>query len=329
MRKTLKNNPKLRTIKDDYQGNTLINGIYVNGDIMERPKSFWDVLKWQISKNPQKKEKKEEGFALKVIDNNKFLHHHNNVIVWLGHSCFFIRINEVNILTDPCLKDLPFISRKAGLPCEITEIQNLDYILMSHGHRDHFDLASLKPILKHNPDVEFLTPLDFHSLLNGLHTNCYQEAGWWQEFEIEEDISIHFLPAIHWNRRGLTDFNLMLWGSFMISDGTTNIYFAGDTAYGPHFQEIGNFYSKVDHCLMPIGAYKPIDFMKDAHISPEHAVTAFNELQAAQFIPMHYGTYDLSDEPLGEPIKMMRDFHAQGLLNGLLTELSIGEELMF
>lgn len=217
----------------------------------------------------------------------------------------------------------------AGLPCEITEIQNLDYILLSHGHRDHFDKNSLKPILKNNPDVEFLTPLGMRPLLNKLGSTSYQEAGWWQEFQVEEDVSIHFLPAIHWNRRGITDFNQMLWGSFLISDGDTNIYFAGDSAYGAHFQEIGSFYGKIDHCLMPIGAYKPIYFMKDAHISPDDAVTAFNELGAKHFIPMHYGTYDLSDEPLGEPIRMMRDFHNQGQLEGELNELAIGEELSF
>ena len=90
MRKSIKNNPKLRTIKDNYAGNTLINGIYVNDDKLERPKSFMDVLKWQLSKNPQKKEKKADHFSLKVIDNNSFMHSHQNMIVWLGHSSFFI-----------------------------------------------------------------------------------------------------------------------------------------------------------------------------------------------------------------------------------------------
>lgn len=327
MKRTTKNNPKLRTIKEGYIGNTMINDMYVNHDSLEKPKSFLEVLKWQFSTNPQKKEKKEENFSVKVIDNREFFDHNHDVIVWLGHSCFFIRMNGINILTDPCLKDLPFIPRQAGLPCEITDIQHLDYILLSHGHRDHFDTASLKPILKQNPDVEFLAPLDMQPLLDGLGTNYYQEAGWWQEFQIESDISIHFLPAIHWNRRGLNDFNEMLWGSFMISDGTHTLYFAGDTAYGDHFQEIGKFYGSIDYCLMPIGAYKPIDFMKDAHISPEDAVKAFNQLNAQHFIPMHYGTYDLSDEPLGEPIKMMRDFQTQKKLNGALKELAIGEEL--
>ena len=329
MQRTLKNNPKLETIKTGYQGNTLINGIYVNGDTLEHPKSFWDVLKWKLSKNPQQQEKRNENFSIKVIDNSEFLSHQENVIVWLGHSSFFIRINKVNILTDPCLKDLPLIPRLVGLPCEITEITQLDYILMSHGHRDHFDFASLKPLLKCNPDVTFLAPLDMHPLLEKLGTKNYQEAGWWQAYTLEEDIEIHFLPAIHWNRRGLTDFNQMLWGSFLITDGNVNIYFAGDTAYGKHFQEIGNFYPHIDHCLMPIGAYKPIDFMKQAHISPEDAVTAFHELGAKSFIPMHYGTYDLSNEPIGEPIKTLRDLHTQGTLLGDLKELAIGEELKF
>ena len=132
------------------------------------------------------------------------------------------------------------------------------------------------------------------------------------------------MPAKHWNKRGLTDFNKTLWGSFIIKSNNKTIYFAGDTAVGNHFKEIAEFFPKIDVALMPIGAYKPEFIMKDAHISPWEALEAFNHLQAKLFIPMHYGTYDLSDEPFGEPYRVMQKEKD----NYNIRVLDVGEEFL-
>ena len=103
------------------------------------------------------------------------------------------------------------------------------------------------------------------------------------------------------------------------------IYFAGDSGYDTHFQKIRKLVGDVDICIMPVGAYKPPFMMKEAHMHPAEAVQAFHDLEGKIFIPMHYGTYDLSDEPLGEPLRILHNLEKSGQINGNLKILAIGE----
>ncbi|MBK9793817.1 MAG: MBL fold metallo-hydrolase [Sphingobacteriales bacterium] len=105
------------------------------------------------------------------------------------------------------------------------------------------------------------------------------------------------------------------------------MYFAGDTGYAHHFKEINQHFEGFDICLMPVGAYKPKFVMEWAHTSPEEAVQGFHELNGKTFIPMHYGTFDLSDEPASEPVKILKDLKENKQLNGHLKILKVGEEL--
>jgi L-ascorbate metabolism protein UlaG (beta-lactamase superfamily) len=198
---------------------------------------------------------------------------------------------------------------------------------LSHGHRDHLDIPSLRKILQYNPQTEILCPLGFQKMLVGIGFKKIQEAAWWQRYDTP-GLQIDFLPAKHWNRRHLLDYNITLWGSFAVSDGKQRIYFAGDTGYDKHFKQIQQHYSSFDVCLMPVGAYKPKYIMEWAHTSPEEAVKAFHELNGKIFIPMHYGTFDLSDEPPGEPVKILKKLQHSKELNGELMILDVGEEFL-
>ena len=329
-----KSNPKLKTIKPNYPGNRFKNGMYFN-DVPRYQPTLKDILQWQIfNKKPQKEEKKRDKFKVKLIENRAIFTEKQDTIMWLGHASFFIRINGTSILTDPCYSPLGFLKRRVGLPCNINDIKGLDYLLLSHNHRDHFDKPSLRKILKNNPSVEWLAPLGMGKMIRPFRVTNYQEAGWYQQFSMNNGLEITCLPAIHWNRRYLHDLNRMLWGSFLIrwKDGQgkqKTIFFAGDSAYGEHFKEIKALVGEIDIVFMPIGAYKPRIIMKSSHVNPEEATQAFNELGAKIFIPMHYGTYDLSDEPAGEPIRMMRQFAKDGTLKGALKELAVGETFDF
>jgi L-ascorbate metabolism protein UlaG (beta-lactamase superfamily) len=168
--------------------------------------------------------------------------------------------------------------------------------------------------------------LEISSLLDKQHANVkYQEAGWYQLFHLSEDVEVIFLPAKHWNRRGLTDYNITLWGSFLLRWNDKKIYFAGDSAYDIHFQEIRELLGDMDICIMPVGAYKPPFMMKEAHMNPAEAIQAFHDLGGKVFIPMHYGTYDLSDEPLGEPLSILENMEKSGKIDGKLKAMTIGE----
>ena len=126
------------------------------------------------------------------------------------------------------------------------------------------------------------------------------EAGWYQRYEADP-IDITFLPAKHWSKRGANDGGMRLWGSFWISGSRRSLYYSGDTGYGRHFREIHSLCGRPDVAVIGIGAYKPRWFMQRNHISPYEALDASAELEAGLTIPMHYGTFDLSDEPLSDP----------------------------
>jgi len=153
-----------------------------------------------------------------------------------------------------------------------------------------------------------------------------EEAGWYQRYDIG-NLDITFMPSQHWHRRGLFDFNKVLWGGFHLNTHRRSIYFPGDTAYSGLFGEFRELMGDPDICLLPIGAYKPEFIMKESHTSPAEAVQAFNDLGGKTLVPMHYGTYDLSDEPLGEPLRWMRELEAEGKNKGDLRVLDVGERL--
>jgi len=317
-------NQHLPIIKNNWKGNITINGKFYNEDIaIGSPLN--KLLKWKFSTNPQKEEKEKEKYKLEVTLIND-LGKAKDRIIWLGHASFFISINGVNIIIDPSFFSIPGFDRKLALPCDINEIINIDYLLISHDHRDHFDVKSIKAIIKNNPEISALVPLRMKDLFKkqNLDNIEIQEAGWYQEYKINEDIRIIFVPSKHWGRRGVFDFNRVLWGGFLIMFGDKKIFFSGDTAYSEVFKEIQLEFGDIDICLLPIGAYSPAYMMKESHTTPEEAFQIFKDLGGKTFIPMHYGTFDLSDEPMGEPISRIKECFKENKED--LKELTIGGE---
>ncbi len=321
-------NHSLKFIRNDIHGNLVIDKEFVF-ELKKDKLPFENLAKWMLTPNPQRNEKKLDTFIPDVIQNNTFRNTATDKIVWLGHSSFYIQINNFRILTDPVFHDLtPFLKRKHRLPCPISTFKNIDYILISHGHRDHLDLPTLKKLAKQNPACTVLCPLGFEKMLQKIGFNQIQEAAWWQQYNCT-NLEIILLPAKHWNRRFISDYNTTLWGSFSIQATNKSIYFAGDTGYDKHFREISQYISNFDICLMPVGAYKPKFVMQWAHTSPEESVQGFHELKGKTFIPMHYGTFDLSDEPPSEPLKILKALESKHQLNGILKILQVGEEFLF
>lgn len=278
---------------------------FLNPDTIQMPK-LKDILKWKLNKNPQEQEKKDDTSTIEVVNDTSFLNSGKDVMVWLGHSTFFFRINNISFITDPVFYDIPFVKRHHNVPFDPSFLNNLDYILISHNHRDHLDKKSLKLLSKHNPQAVILTGLETEKLISKWIPNKVQSAGWYQKYNTEGNSNIVFLPAHHWSKRGLTDTNKRLWGSFSITIGSKKIYFAGDTRWGNHFEYIGSHFGPFDYCIIPIGAYAPRWFMKSSHINTVEAAQSFKALNGKKFIVMHYGTYDLSDEPMGEPLKLIK-----------------------
>ena len=320
-------NPNLSIIKNNWKGNVLINGEFHN-DTVQETRSIWNAIKWKLSPNPQQKEKDLDNLELPTFYFGDFSKEESNII-WLGHSTFLITINGVSLITDPCFFDLPVAKRKIPVPCNINKLKPIDYLLISHDHRDHFDKKSLNVITTNNPGIEALLPLNAGRLFNTkeLKPIVKQEAGWFQEYKLKEDLRIIFLPARHWGKRSIFDYNKTLWGSFLIISDHTKVFFSGDTAYDPIiFKEIQSIFGNIDICLLPIGAYSPRSMMQTSHTTPEEAFKIFNDLEGGTFIPMHYGTYDLSDEPMGEPIRRIKMCFDDD--SGKLKILNAGEKFI-
>ena len=137
------------------------------------------------------------------------------------------------------------------------------------------------------------------------------------------------MPTQHWCRRYLHDLNRHLWGSFVVEGNGKTLYFGGDSAYSPHFREVGTYFPGIALALVGIGAYRPTWFMQGAHTSPEQAWRGFEDTGARRLLPMHYGTYDLSREPAGEPVRLIAEAAAAAGRGGDLVLRGVGEVVPF
>lgn len=325
------NNPDLPTLKTPFEWKgtpTDKNGKFVNQESTYL-NSFWDVLKWKIKRNPHRIEKQQDNWQLDVNFNNDFLSSKEDCIVWLGHCSFFIRIANTTILIDPVFFDILLMKRKSRLPIDPNLLKDIDYILISHDHRDHCDEKSLKLLSKNNPNAIYLSGLKMDDLLRKItYSSKVQTAGWYQQYKTNNEIKIYFTPSRHWGRRTFSDTNCRLWGGFIIQSPTKTIYFSGDSGYGTHFLDIAQVFPEIDYCLIGIGAYKPESFMSPSHLSPKGAIQAFKDSQAKNMVPMHYGVFDLSDEPLGDPIRTLKGLEEECEVQGKVRILNPGDLLI-
>lgn len=286
-----------------------------------------DLIKWILRKKTQKQEKRKDAWEVGIQYDEQFIaNSESNVLIWLGHASFYIRVERVSILIDPIFGDLPNAKRKSKTPYLPSIFKTLDYVLISHNHRDHCDKKSIQEIISHYPNVKFLTGLGNERILHSwTKSTNIQSAGWYQRFEtIELNTNIYFMPSRHWSRRSLFDTNKTLWGAFVINTPSCTIYFGGDSGYGKHYDEVSKLFPQIDIAIIGIGTYNP-SFESPMHTNPEQAIQAFNDLKAKEFIPMHYGTFDLSDEPFGEPLSRLNYFKDMYKIK----YLEIGENYFF
>lgn len=290
--------------------------------------SFSKVLKWQTSARPKAAEKKADTWRVNVVKDKKFLASKEDCIVWLGHASFYIRINGVQIITDPVFYTLGgFVKRYSELPCAVSDFRDIDYVLLSHGHRDHCDRRSLRELYTNNK-FELLTGLNIGKLVSGwLPGLKYQEAGWYQPYaDLKGGLMVTYLPAQHWSNRYPWDLNETLWGSMMI-EGDKTIFFGGDSGYCDYPAQIQSLFPSIDYAMIGVGAYTPDFMMQDVHTSPWEALQVIKDLGARSFIPMHYGTYDLADEPMGEPFRLLHQYKHDESHKVAIEILDIGVSL--
>ena len=216
-------------------------------------------------------------------------------ITWIGHASFFVQMAGLNILIDPNWSLwLKGIKRLKTPGVQLHELPMIDLVLVTHAHFDHLDRRTLKAVAANQPIV---VPFGVGNLVHDLGFQRVHELDYWGQYR-HEGMDVTLTPCHHWGARMLHDQHRGF-GGFVLSAGGRSVFHCGDTAYFAGFGEIGRR-CPVEIALLPIGAYDTPS-QRAVHMNPEEAVQAFVELRAKTLVPMHYGTFRLSYEPLEEP----------------------------
>ncbi len=271
------------------------------------PPSLWDRLTfiplrtWVTTVHPRTvnlPRVANDGSALK---NNRT----NATVTWVGHSTLLIQLDGLNILTDPHWSDraspVTFAGPKRlmspGVPLEL--LPPIDLVLISHDHYDHLDVDTVQRLAQLYHPL-FLVPLGLKAWFADLGITDVEELDWWENRQVH-GLTVTCLPAQHFSGRTLWDRNRRLWSAWAVAGEKKRFFFAGDTGYYSGLTEIGLRLGPFDLAAIPIGAYLPPAMMKMTHITPEEALQLFADIKGERFVAMHWGTFDLTEEPVEEP----------------------------
>jgi L-ascorbate metabolism protein UlaG (beta-lactamase superfamily) len=243
-------------------------------------------------------------------------------VTFIGHSSFFVQIGGKNIIIDPNFARWLFVLKRLRHPgLRISDLPPIDAVLVTHAHFDHLHRPSLRAIARATRQKDgrapvIIVPKNVRDLVFDLGFEKVVELDWWEQAKLG-GLNITHVPANHWGARVIRDMHRGF-GGFVLSSGEHSLYHSGDTAYFDGFHEIGKRLNP-EIALLPIGAYNPPSF-RAVHTSPEDAVQAFRDLGARWMIPMHYGTFKLSHEPMDEPVqRLQQDAERHGIADHVLV----------
>ena len=275
----------------------------------QMPAGFW-TWQWERWRSGLPKPAPKGGWPMRVLKPDvAFLKANGSeaTVTWIGHATLLLQLTGLNILTDPHFGEYasPFSfagpRREVALPLTLAELPHIDIVVISHNHYDHLDRETVEALnAQPGGPPRFFVPLGLKAWFHAEGIDNVTELDWW-DHRRERGLAVQLVPTQHWSGRVLADRNKTLWGGWVIEAPGFRFFFAGDTGYSPDFRDIGERFGSFDLAALPIGAYEPRWFMRTQHVSPEDAVQIHRDLHARHSVAIHWGTFQLSDEPLDNP----------------------------
>jgi L-ascorbate metabolism protein UlaG (beta-lactamase superfamily) len=274
------------------------------------PRSLAEVLRWQFGADRQRATWPDWAPSPHAdtppprVDGDKVR------LSFIGHASWLIQASGVNILIDPVwsmrVSPVSFAGPKRHNDPGIAfdALPKIDVVLVSHGHYDHLDIATLSKLAA-NFSPRVVTPLGNDITMRSTDSAIKAEGfDWHDRVELGNGLAVTLVPTRHWSARGLFDRNKALWASFVLETPAGKLYIVCDSGYGDgrHFRKVAEAHGPLRLAILPIGAYEPRWFMKDQHMNPSDAVKAFKDCGAQTALAHHFGTFQLTDEAIDAPV---------------------------
>lgn len=269
-----------------------------------------DLMLWSIGRRVRSVPRPPSSDLSPAQPDLRRIHSPNrsSLVTWIGHSTLLIQMAGLSILTDPHFSTyaspVPGIGpRRWQAPgLGVNDLPAIDFVLISHNHYDHLDLASVRTLARRKPAPLFVVPSGLEQWFSRHIPGSKTVAMHWNQTVCPPNLDIVFVPVQHWSKRGVWDMNTSLWGGFVLVSDAERFFFAGDLGYSPACAEIGRRFGPFDLAAIPIGAYAPRWFMHNQHIDPWEAVQVHTDVRAKRSLGIHWGTFHgITDEPLDQP----------------------------
>ena len=300
---------------------------YANLDPRHAPHRVRDVFRWSVlDRLTGRRRVAPPGPPATRVPADRDAIHRTDAqsrVTWIGHSSFLVTLQGASFLVDPVFSNrIAYLVPRHGEPGLLAdELPALTALLVTHNHYDHLDAPSIRALPRELP---VFTAAGLGRWFRRRGFREVTEMLWWERASAGP-LTVTFVPARHWSRRVIGDTNRSAWGGFVVEDGRRTVYHAGDTGWFAGFAAIAERFPAIDLALLPIGAYAPAWFMEPHHMNPEQALDALSVLRARAMVPMHWGAFQLTDEPLREPLDRLLAAWTLRRPEARLQLLAVGE----
>jgi len=228
-----------------------------------------------------------------------------DIIVWFGHSSYFIQADGKKMLMDPVFSGaaspISFTTKAfAGADVyTVDDLPEIDILFISHDHWDHLDYETVLKLKSKVKKIVTGLGTGQHFERWGFDLSKIEERNWNETIDLGDGFVVHTTPARHFSGRGFKR-NSALWMSFVLKTPNLNIYLGGDSGYDTHYKEIGEKYGPFDLAILECGQYN--EYWKYIHMMPEETVKAAKDLKAKKLMPVHWAKFSLALHDWDEPI---------------------------